>query len=263
MEGRTLMATVVALDASPKNVLRSLRGSISDARLAYPDVLHIEVHDSDENLWRFSTLDAEWSPSDPEQLIGRSIEGAIIDEKTGDLRLEFSDGSFFDVKPASSESDDDPPNWKLLTPDQLVLEFGPAGRWHVNRANEAQAPVALQARDLVKRRLAELDDERKQLERALSELGGRPTGGGSGRRHGQLHGNAEAASKSRRRSRKGTRTAQAVKLVEENPGITASEIARSMKIKPNYVYRILAELENRGRVAKKKRQYYVQVTPGN
>jgi hypothetical protein len=44
------MATVVALDASPANVLRSLRGSIVDARIAYPDVLHVEVRDSRGDL---------------------------------------------------------------------------------------------------------------------------------------------------------------------------------------------------------------------
>jgi hypothetical protein len=37
MEG--LMATVVALDASLATVLRSLRGSITAARIAYPVVL--------------------------------------------------------------------------------------------------------------------------------------------------------------------------------------------------------------------------------
>jgi hypothetical protein len=37
------MATVVALDASPANLLSSMRGSIVDARIAYPSVLHVEV----------------------------------------------------------------------------------------------------------------------------------------------------------------------------------------------------------------------------
>ena len=37
-----------------------------------------------------------------------------------------------------------------------------------------------------------------------------------------------------------------MKLVGESPGISASEIASKMKIKPNYLYRVLAELEKRG-----------------
>jgi len=44
--------------------------------------------------------------------------------------------------------------------------------------------------------------------------------------------------------------------VEKSPGISASEIAKSMKIKPNYLYRVLSELEGEGRVTKKGRQYF-------
>lgn len=66
-----LMATVVALDASPANVLRSMRGSIVDAKKAYPDVLHVEIRDSAGELWRLATQDAEWLPADPPQLVGQ------------------------------------------------------------------------------------------------------------------------------------------------------------------------------------------------
>jgi hypothetical protein len=120
------MATVVALDASPATVLRSMRGSIADARVAYPDVLHVEIRDSAGELWRLATQDAEWSPSDPEALVGQSIEDAEIDEATGELRCKLSDGSLLDVKPAKREAVDDPPNWELITPGGVVLEFGPA-----------------------------------------------------------------------------------------------------------------------------------------
>jgi len=57
-----------------------MRGSIIAARIAYPDVLHVEVRDSQGALWRLATQGAEWSPSDPAQLVGRSIEEASIDE---------------------------------------------------------------------------------------------------------------------------------------------------------------------------------------
>jgi hypothetical protein len=137
MEG--LMATVVALDASPATVLRLLRGPILDARIAYPDVLHVEVRDSRGELWRLSTQDAEFSPSDPAQLIGRSIDDAGIDEETGELLCRLSDGSVFDVKPAAAEADDDPPYWELITPAGLVLEFGPGVRWQISAAD---APLA-------------------------------------------------------------------------------------------------------------------------
>jgi DNA invertase Pin-like site-specific DNA recombinase len=119
-----------------------------------------------------------------------------------------------------------------------------------------------EARDLVMKRLAELDDERKRLERALAELGGRVTGQvtrRAGRRPGRPKGSGKKAGAPRRRRggrRKGTRADQAVKLVEGSPGISASEIAKSMKIKPNYLYRVLGDLEKEGRVKKKGRQYF-------
>lgn len=116
-----------------------------------------------------------------------------------------------------------------------------------------------EARDLVKKRLAELDDERKRLERALAELGGKAVSR-PGRRPGRPRGSGTKAAgpgpKKRRRRRSGTRADQAVSLVEGSPGISASEIAKSMKIKPNYLYRVLGDLEKEGRVKKKGRQYY-------
>ncbi len=120
-----------------------------------------------------------------------------------------------------------------------------------------------EARELVKKRLAELDDERRRLERALAELGGKATG--TGRRPGRPKGSTAKASapsapkKTRRRRRRrrsgGTRADQAVELIKQNPGITASEIAKSMKIKPNYLYRVLSDLEKQKRVKKKGRTY--------
>ena len=121
-----------------------------------------------------------------------------------------------------------------------------------------------EARDLVTKRLAELDDERKRLERALAELGGkaaRKTGRRPGRRPGRPKGSTSKKSTTakkgtrRRKRRGGTRADQAVKLIQQNPGITASEIAKSMKIKPNYLYRVLSDLEKQKRVKKKGRTY--------
>src|SRR6202451_1205603 len=134
MEG--LMATVVALDASPTTVMRSMRGSIIGARIAYPDVLHVEVRDSSGEIWRLATQDAEFSPSDPAQLVGRSIDDADIDEESGELRCRLSDGSVLDIKPAALEANDDPPYWELISSAGVVLEFGPGVRWQISGADE-------------------------------------------------------------------------------------------------------------------------------
>lgn len=116
-----------------------------------------------------------------------------------------------------------------------------------------------EARQLVERRLADLDEERKRLERALAELGGKATRRGPGRPRGSSRkaaGGASGAPRKRRKRRGGTRADQAVKLIAEQPGISASNVAKTMKIKPNYLYRVLGDLEKEGRVKKDGRQYY-------
>jgi DNA-binding IclR family transcriptional regulator len=119
-----------------------------------------------------------------------------------------------------------------------------------------------EARDLVMKRLAELDDERKRLERALVELGGKAVSRATGRRPGRPRGSGKKAAgrpargTKKRRRRSGTRADQAVGLVEGSPGISASDIAKQMKIKPNYLYRVLGDLEKEKRVKKKGRKYF-------
>jgi transposase-like protein len=116
-----------------------------------------------------------------------------------------------------------------------------------------------EARQLVQNRLAELDEERKRLERALAELGGKAT-----KRAGRPKGSSNTKSAStgstatprRRKRRGGTRADQAVNLITSEPGISASDVAKQMKIKPNYLYRVLGDLEKEGRVKKDGRQYY-------
>ena len=115
-----------------------------------------------------------------------------------------------------------------------------------------------EARELVQKRLADLDEERKRLERALAELGGKATRRAPGRPRGSKSTTAPAAATPRRRRKRrgGTRGEQAVSLIEKEPGISASDVAKQMKIKPNYLYRVLGDLEKEGRVKKQGRQYY-------
>ncbi len=120
-----------------------------------------------------------------------------------------------------------------------------------------------EARDLVQKRLADLEDERKRLERALAELGGKATTRrspgrprGSKSTKGSTAATSTGGTRKRRKRRGGTRADQAVALIESQPGISASDVAKTMKIKPNYLYRVLGDLEKEGRVKKDGRQYY-------
>jgi len=129
------------------------------------------------------------------------------------------------------------------------------------------------ARELVQKRLAELNEERERLERALAELGGKVTRRSPGRPRGRAKAAAAGSGTGtgtrtatrtatrtgtgrKRRRRGGTRGDQAVSLIEKQPGISASDVAKTMKIKPNYLYRVLGDLEKEGRVKKDGRQYY-------
>ena len=85
-----------------------------------------------------------------------------------------------------------------------------------------------EARDLVQKRLAELDEERKRLERALAELGGKAARRGPGRPPGRPRGSKSTktaapkpatGTRRRRKRRGGTRADQAVNLIDgRSPG---------------------------------------------
>ncbi len=118
------------------------------------------------------------------------------------------------------------------------------------------------ARGLIEERLKELDEERTRLERALADLKGtrrgpgRPRGSSSGTSTRRRSPASSGSGKRRRRRRGGTRAEQALKQVTDNPGIRASEIATNMNIKPNYVYRVMSELQEDGKVRKEGRGYH-------
>jgi predicted Rossmann fold nucleotide-binding protein DprA/Smf involved in DNA uptake len=122
-----------------------------------------------------------------------------------------------------------------------------------------------EARSALERTIRELDEQRKQAEEALAKLGGKPARRGPGRPPGSAPKTAAktgsrktggTTTRRRRKRRGGTRADQAVKLIEDQPGISASDVAKQMKIKPNYLYRVLGDLEKEGRVKKDGRQYH-------
>ncbi|WP_310720617.1 MarR family transcriptional regulator [Conexibacter sp. JD483] len=103
------------------------------------------------------------------------------------------------------------------------------------------------------RELRPLLDEYHRLEAAAAALGGvelprngRVRARGSVPRSNGVNGTRRGRPRGSRGEN--TRAAQAVELVRTRPGITIPELAEHMGIKPNYLYRILPQLEEEGRV---------------
>jgi len=58
----------------------------------------------------------------------------------------------------------------------------------------------------------------------------------------------------------GTRAIQALELVKARPGITIPELAESMGIKQNYLYRVMPGLADEGKVTKSGRGWHARET---
>ncbi len=103
-------------------------------------------------------------------------------------------------------------------------------------------------------RLRELQEEVKRLEAARSALlgsrrgPGRPPGSGSGAR--SRVGRRGGRRPGRPRGRRGgnTRSNQALELVRNKPGITIPQIAETLQIEPNYLYRVMPKLVSDGQI---------------
>jgi hypothetical protein len=105
------------------------------------------------------------------------------------------------------------------------------------------------------RELRPLVDEFNRLERAAAALDGvggdaRRTTTTTRRRRG-----AGAARRGRPRG-SGNRAKQALELVRARPGITISDMATAMKIKPNYLYRVMPTLQSEGQVVKRDKGWH-------
>jgi sugar-specific transcriptional regulator TrmB len=97
--------------------------------------------------------------------------------------------------------------------------------------------------------LRPLVDEYNRLEKAAAALRGVSDGG------------TRAPRPPRRRGRgrprgSGTRAKQALELVRAQPGITIRELADSMGIHANYLYRVMPTLESEGQVVKRDRGWH-------
>jgi hypothetical protein len=133
-----------------------------------------------------------------------------------------------------------------------------------------------------RRELEPLVEEYRQLEEAAAALQGVDGGSsgaaapsrastrtGSGRASAGRRGASTTRTSGRRRATRssgtgrrgrprgsGKRAQQALDLVAGQPGITIPELAKAMKIQPNYLYRVLPSLEQDGKVKKKDKGWH-------
>src|SRR4051794_9486271 len=110
--------------------------------------------------------------------------------------------------------------------------------------------------------LRPLVDEYTRLEAAAQALQGvaaNGSSGGGGRRRATATRTRRPSTGTGRRGRpkgSGTRSKQALELVRTKPGITIPELADTMGIKQNYLYRVLPGLAQEGLVKKQGRGWH-------
>ena len=104
------------------------------------------------------------------------------------------------------------------------------------------------------RELRPLVEEFNRLEKAAAALAGV-----GGTQAAATKRRSNGAGRSRRRGRprgSGNRAKQALELVRARPGITISELADAMKIKANYLYRVMPTLQKEGQVKKRDKGWH-------
>jgi hypothetical protein len=109
--------------------------------------------------------------------------------------------------------------------------------------------------------LRPLVDEFHRLEAAEAALSGVGGGKAAAAPAPTRRRRSSSSSSNGRRGRprgSGTRSAQALQLVEQQPGITIPELATAMGIKQNYLYRVMPGLAEEGKVTKSGRGWHLR-----
>lgn len=119
-------------------------------------------------------------------------------------------------------------------------------------------------------------DEYHRLEAAERALAGVESGGGGGGGGSRANGSGGGSTPRPKRSSSsggsggdgrgrpkgsGKRAQQALDLVRNQPGITIPDLAESMGIKQNYLYRVMPDLAEQGLVTKSGRGWHIRQTP--
>jgi hypothetical protein len=125
------------------------------------------------------------------------------------------------------------------------------------------ADVLSELRGSLEKRLRELEPfikEHAQVREALDALHGvgkRAQGAAASAAQRGRTARASTASRGPGRPRgTGGRAQEVLKLVHQQPGITLAELAKRMKIQPNYLYRVLPHLVKDGKVTKHEKGYH-------
>jgi hypothetical protein len=106
------------------------------------------------------------------------------------------------------------------------------------------------------RELKPLVEEYRRLEKAAAALAGVGANGGAPtRRRRRGSGGGSGSGRGRPRG-SGARSKQALELVRTRPGITISELADTMGIKANYLYRVMPSLAAEGKVVKRGKGWH-------
>jgi ribosomal protein S25 len=125
------------------------------------------------------------------------------------------------------------------------------------------ADVLSEVRRSLEKRLRELEPsitEHAQVRQALDALEGvGKRAQGTAASAVKRSPSAKGGSSARRRGRPpgtGGRSQEVLAHVHKQPGVTIAELAKRMKIKPNYLYRVLPQLEKDGKLHKRDKGYH-------
>jgi hypothetical protein len=112
-------------------------------------------------------------------------------------------------------------------------------------------PTIVQATELIRRRMAEIDEERKQLEKSLSAL---TSGGRGATRARRVRTRAETTGR-RKIARPGERRRQLLAHLEKHPGAKPVDIAKAIRTTPANVHNLLRNARQDKLVKKQRRGY--------
>jgi len=122
-----------------------------------------------------------------------------------------------------------------------------------------------QARDLLAKRLEELDGEREQLIAAIAQLDGAAKGSSAAAPASKRRSSSRRRSSSktttrgtrRKRAPRGERESQLLASIEANPGYRVSDHAREVGVKPQQLYPILNRLKSENKITKKDDKFVI------